>query len=112
MTTAVMVVSPQASFRFALEQMLIEGGYIVCQGLAKLEAFRHALNACETPPKIILLDFWMGHAETTGFIKSLKQEGFTIVLMGTKFRGREIAAHEGIRFLEKPFTRLDLLRAL
>ena len=112
MVKAVMVVTPQNSFRFALEQLLQNRGYVVCPGATKLEAFRHALNASETPPNVILLDFWLSHAETTNFIKELKRQGFTIILMGTRFQGQEIATQEGILFLEKPFTQHELATAI
>jgi DNA-binding NtrC family response regulator len=112
MPTAVMVVSPQASFRIALEQLLSNEGLVVCSGVSNLSAFRHALNASEAHPNVILLDFWLEYAETQEFVTQLKQQGFSVVLMGTKFLGKTLAVQEGIGFLEKPFTRHDLLNAL
>jgi len=107
-----MVLSTQDSFRFALEQLLINVGLTVCPGASRLEAFRHALNACETSPDLILLDYWLGFAETAKFIQQLKRQGFSVILMGTKFFGQTLALQEAIPFLEKPFTRRDLLRVI
>jgi DNA-binding NtrC family response regulator len=112
MTTAVMVLSPQDSLRFTIEKLLTNAGLHVCPGVSRLGAFRHALNACETSPDLILLDYWLGYAETIEFIQQLKRQGFMVILMGTKFLGRTLAAKEGIAFLAKPFTRQDLLQAI
>jgi DNA-binding NtrC family response regulator len=112
MTTAVMVLSPHKSLRFALEQLLSNEGLLVCPGVSRLEAFRHALNACEHSPTVILVDYWLGYAETIEFIQQLKRQGFAVILMGTKFLGQSIAVQEEIPFLEKPFTRQDLLRVI
>ena len=107
-----MVLSPKDTLRFALEQLLSNVGFIVCPGASKLGAFRHALNACVNTPNVILLDYWLGYAETTQFIQQLKRQEFIVILMGTKLLGRTLAAKEGIAFLEKPFTRQDLLKAI
>ncbi|MDO8056822.1 MAG: hypothetical protein Q6361_08170 [Candidatus Hermodarchaeota archaeon] len=112
MTTAVMVLSPQDSLRFALEQLLSSQGFLVCPGVSRLSAFRHALNACATSPNVILLDYWLGFAETSAFIQQLKRQGVTVILMATKFLGQTLAAQEGIALLEKPFTRQDLLKVI
>ena len=112
MTTAVMVLAPQESLRFALEQLLSSEGFIVCPGVSRLSAFRHAMNACKTSPDVILMDYWLGFAETSAFIQQLKRQGVTVILMGTKFLGQTLAAQEGIALLEKPFSRRDLLRVL
>ena len=112
MTTTVMVLSPQDSLRFALEQLLSSEGFQVCPGVSKLSAFRHALNACGASPDVILLDYWLGFAETSAFIQQLKRQGFTVILMGTKFLGQNLAAQEKIALLEKPFTRQALLKVI
>ena len=112
MTTAVMVLSPQDSLRLSIEKLLAHAGLHVCPGVSRLGAFRHALDACETSPNLILLDYWLGYAETTEFIQQLKRQGFTVILMGTKFLGRTLAAQEGIAFLAKPFTRQDLMKVI
>ncbi len=112
MMKGVMVVSPLASFRRALEVLIQDGGYTVCAGVGSLSAFRRALDACQVSPNIILLDFWLSRSVTIDFIKGLKQQGFKVILMGTHFLAPDIAVAESLDFLEKPFTQKELLKVI
>ncbi|MFX1509541.1 MAG: hypothetical protein ACFFBR_04450 [Promethearchaeota archaeon] len=112
MSETVMVISAQNSLRYSIETLLAQGGHTVCPGIDNLGGFRHALNASENIPTLILLDYWLGRSETRSFVKSLKQQGFAVILMGNTFLGRNVAATEGVGFLEKPFTKKELLKAV
>lgn len=112
MTTAVMVISPQKSLRASVEQLIEKGNYIVCPGVDNLGGFRHALNATETTPNVIIVDYWLSRSQTIDFIQSLKNQGFAVILMGTNFLGKDVATQERVEFIEKPFTQDDLLKAI
>ncbi len=112
MPTAVMVITPLDTLRSSLESLLQQSGYDVCPGIKTIDAFRHALDASETPPKVILFDYWLGSSMTSDFISSLKKQGLAIILMGTKFLGKDVAESTGTQFLEKPFTQIQLLKAI
>ncbi|MHA2313844.1 MAG: hypothetical protein ACXACF_00930 [Candidatus Hermodarchaeia archaeon] len=112
MTTAIMVVSPQESLRASLELILQQNGYTVCPGVRETGAFRHALDASETPPNVILFDYWLSRSLSIDFIRGLKRQGFAVILMGTHILGKDVAALEQIFFLEKPFTQIELHRAI
>jgi DNA-binding NtrC family response regulator len=112
MAKAVMVISPQKSLRYSIETLLAQGGNIVCPGIDDLGGFRHALNASDTVPNVILLDYWLSRSQTQSFVKGLKQQGFVVIIMGTMFLGRDIAAAEGVGFIEKPFSKNELLKAV
>lgn len=112
MAETVMVISPFDTFRTTLEALIQHAGHAICPGIRSLEGFRHALNACKTPPTVILLDFWLSQPVTLSFIQGLKQQGFTVILMGTNFFGRDVAAIERISFLEKPFTSQEVLKII
>lgn len=108
MTTAIMVISPQDTLRTSLESILQQNGYTVCPGVRETGSFRHVLDASETPPNVILFDYWLSRSLTIDFIRSLKRQGFAVILMGTHFLGKDVAALEQVSFLEKPFTQLEL----
>lgn len=112
MAKAVMVISPQNSLRYSIETLLAQGGHTICPGIDDLGGFRHALNASEAVPNVILLDYWLSRAQTRSFVRTLKQQGFAVILMGTTFLGRNVAAAEGIGFIEKPFTKSELLKTV
>jgi DNA-binding NtrC family response regulator len=107
-----MVISPQESLRRSIEMLITQAGYVVCPGIDNLGGFRHALNAAETPPTVILVDYWLSRAQTIDFLKNLKRQRFAVILMGTHFLGKDIATVEGIGFLEKPFTQTELAKAI
>ena len=107
-----MVISPQKSLRHSIERLIEQGGHTVCSGVDNLGGFHHALNASETSPTVIIVDFWLSRALTIDFIRSLKRQGFTVVLMGTSFLGRDVATAEQIKFIEKPFTFMELMRTI
>ncbi|MFX1300200.1 MAG: hypothetical protein ACFFAL_10025 [Promethearchaeota archaeon] len=112
MTTAIMVISPHDSLRASLESLLHQNGYTVCPGIHETGAFRHALNASGTPPNVILFDYWLSRSLSIDFIRSLKRQGFGVILMGTHFLGKDVAALEQVFFLEKPFTQIELHDAI
>lgn len=112
MTTAVMVISPQNSLRASVEQLIEQGHYIVCSGVDNLGGFRHALNAAETTPNVIIVDYWLSRSQTIDFIQGLKNQGFAVILMGTSFLGKDVATQEKVEFIEKPFTQNELLKAI
>lgn len=107
-----MVITSQGSLRRSIEMLITQAGFIVCPGVDHLGSFHHALDAAETPPNVLLVDYWLSRAQTIDFIKSLKRQGFAVILMGTHFLGKDVASAEGIGFLEKPFTKNDLARAI
>ena len=107
-----MVISPQISLRFAIEALIEQTGHTLCRGVDNLGGFRHALNASETPPEVIIVDYWLSRSLTTEFLKSLKQQEFAVILMGTHFLGKDLADAEGVGFIEKPFRKTDLLQAI
>ncbi|MFW9831235.1 MAG: hypothetical protein ACFFD8_05625 [Candidatus Thorarchaeota archaeon] len=112
MAKVIMIISPLKSFRETLETLIQQGGYAICPGIKDLGSFRHALNTSESSPNIILLDFWLSRSVMINFIRSLKQQGFTVILMGNLFFGRALATTEEIGFLEKPFTSQELYEAI
>ncbi|MFX1492327.1 MAG: hypothetical protein ACFFBU_08700 [Promethearchaeota archaeon] len=112
MAKAVMVITPLDTLRSSVESLLQQSGYVVCPGIHTIDAFRHALDASETPPNVVIFDYWLGSSMTSDFINRLKKQGFAIILMGTKFLGRDIAESTGIQFLEKPFTQIQLIKAI
>jgi DNA-binding NtrC family response regulator len=107
-----MVVSPQNSLRNSVETLIKLGGHIVCPGTDNLGGFRHALSAAETPPNVIIVDYWLSRSLTIDFLKSLKRQGFAVILMGTHFLGKDVAASEKVGFIEKPFTKDQLLQII
>jgi DNA-binding NtrC family response regulator len=111
-TTAVMVISPQNSLRASVEQLIQQGHHIVCPGVDNLGGFRHALNAAETTPNVIIVDYWLSRSQTIDFIRGLKNQGFAVILMGTSFLGKDVATQEKAEFIEKPFTQNELLNAI
>jgi DNA-binding NtrC family response regulator len=111
-TTAVMVISPQNSLRTSVEQLIEQGHCIVCPGVDNLGGFRHALNAAETTPNVIVVDYWLSRSQTIDFIRGLKNQGFAVILMGTSFLGRDVATQEKVEFIEKPFAQNELLKAI
>jgi DNA-binding NtrC family response regulator len=112
MATAIMVISPQETFRISLERLLQQNGYTLCQGIREIAAFRHAINASEPQPTVILLDYCLSRSISIDFIRSLKKQGFAVILMGTHFLGKDVAQMEQICFLEKPFTQRELHKAI
>ncbi len=112
MAKTVMVISPQNSLRQSIEALIEQGGHVVCQGVNNLAGFQHALNASEITPNVIMVDYWLSRAITVDFLNSLKRQGFAIILMGTTFLGRDVAATEQVGFIEKPFTKNELLKVI
>ncbi|MDO8123210.1 MAG: hypothetical protein Q6364_02375 [Candidatus Hermodarchaeota archaeon] len=112
MTTAIMVISPDDSLRASLESILHQNGFTVCLGVRETGAFRHALDASETSPNVILFDYWLSRSLSIDFITSLKRQGFGVILMGTHLLGKDVAALEQVFFLEKPFTQIELRDAI
>jgi len=109
---AVMVISPQNTLRRSVEALIERGGHTLCPGVDSLGGFNHALNASETPPNVILVDYWLSRSLTVDFLNSLKRQGFAIILMGTAFVGKELARSQQIGFIEKPFTKNTLMKAI
>jgi DNA-binding NtrC family response regulator len=95
-----------------MELLIKQGGHTVCSGVDNIGGFQHAVNASEIPPTVIIVDYWLSRALTIDFVNSLKRQGFTVVLMGSSFLGRDLATAEQIQFLEKPFTFNELMRAI
>ena len=95
-----------------MELLIEQGGHTVCSGVDNLGGFQHALNASETPPNVIIVDYWLGRALTIEFIQSLKRQGFAVVLMGSSFLGSDVAIAEQVGFIEKPFTFTELMRVI
>jgi DNA-binding NtrC family response regulator len=95
-----------------MELLIKQGSHTVCSGVDNLGGFQHAVNASETPPTVIIVDYWLSRALTIEFIQSLKRQGFGVVLMGSSFLGRDVATAEQITFIEKPFTFNELMRAI
>jgi DNA-binding NtrC family response regulator len=112
MPKAIMVITPLNTLRSSLESLLQQTGYVICPGIRTISAFRHALDASETPPNVILLDYWLGRSMTSDFIYNLKKQGFTVILMGTKFLGKDVAESTHVQFLEKPFNQIQLVKAI
>ncbi len=109
---AVMVISPQTSLRRTVEMLIEQGGHTVCPGVDNLGGIRHALNASETTPNVIMIDYWLSRSLTIDLINGLKRQGFAVILMGTTFLGGDVAATERVGFIEKPFTKNELLKAI
>jgi DNA-binding NtrC family response regulator len=109
---AVMVISPQKTLRHSIEKLVEQAGFIICPGVDNLAGFHHALNAAETPPTVILVDYWLSRSLTIDFLQSLKRQQFAVILMGTHFLGKDVAAAERVGFIEKPFTKTDLTQAI
>ena len=107
-----MVISPQNSLRRSMEILIEQGGHTICPGVDNLGGFQHALDASEVTPNIVLVDYWLSRSLTIEFINSLKRQGFAVILMGTMFLGQDIAASEHIGFIEKPFTRTELMKVI
>ncbi len=107
-----MVISPDDSLRASLESILHQNGFTVCLGVRETGAFRHALDASETSPNVILFDYWLSRSLSIDFITSLKRQGFGVILMGTHLLGKDVAALEQVFFLEKPFTQIELRDAI
>jgi len=107
-----MIITPHESLSRSIAKLITQAGFDVCPSVDNLGGFRHALNAAETPPNVLLVDYWLSRAQTIDFIKSLKRQRFVVILMGTHFLGKDVAAAEGIGFLEKPFTKSDLVKAI
>ena len=107
-----MVITPQNSLRRSIEALLEQGGYTVCPGVDNLKGFQHALNASETIPNVIMVDFWLSRSITIDFLNSLKRQGFAIILMGTTFLGADIADSVKVGFIEKPFTSDTIMESL
>ncbi len=112
LVNSIMVISPLDTFRATQELLLQRNGYAVCPGIRHIEGFRHALNACKSPPNVILLDYWLSRPVTIDFIRSLKKQQFAVILMGTQFLGKDVARSENIGFIEKPFTQLELQKVI
>lgn len=112
MAKTIMIISPHTQQRNALERLLQGAGYEVAPGVSKLNALRHALDASETRPEIILVDYWLSQANTLELIRRLKGQGFSVILMGNKALCQEVAESLKIPLIPKPFTTSELLQSI
>jgi DNA-binding NtrC family response regulator len=112
MKKTIMIITPRNHQRMALEGLLRNAGFKLAPGVGKLDELRHALDANETHPNVIMVDFWLSKGATIDLIQRLKAQGFAVILMGNQGLGQQIAKSQRILFLAKPFSTSDMVKAI
>lgn len=112
MSSVVMIITPKDPLRRALEKLLQRGGFSFVVSAKGLDEIQHVINASNSQPDVILLDYWLPRYKTMRLVNSFKKQGYEVILLGNASVGQDIASSLEIPFLCKPFTKTELFTTI
>ena len=111
MNTTVLIAEPLDSLRTVLQSILNRPGYDVTIAATLLQV-QHIIKKLSIKNSVVILDLLLSSSEVPKLAQRLKKQGMKVVLMGVGSTERKIATTLGVPYLEKPFTKAELIQTV